>query len=121
MDGATLSLAPLVPWLSLLAAALSVGTVLWNLLNSGSKRNAERLESHSKRLGDHDQRLASLEQAQNSMPTKDDIHSLHLGMAEMRGDLREMRAAMDGSRQIMGRLETIVTRHEDHLLDGAKR
>lgn len=121
MTGAALNLAPLVPWLSFLAVALSVGTVLWNMLNSGAKRNAERLESHAKRLGDHDQRLATLEQTQRSMPTKDDMHALHLGMSEMRGDLREMRAAMDGSRQIMGRLETIVTRHEDHLLEGAKR
>lgn len=121
MTGAALNLAPLVPWLSFLAVALSVGTVLWNMLNSGSKRNAERLESHAKRLGDHDQRLATLEQTQGSMPRKDDIHQLHLGMSELRGDLREMRAVMDGSRQIMGRLETIVTRHEDHLLEGSKR
>lgn len=121
MDGPALSLAPLVPWLSLLAAALSVGTIIWNMLNSGTKRNAERLESHSKRLSDHDQRLIGIEQAQKSMPGKDDIHALHLGMAEMRGDLREMRAAMDGSAAIMGRLESIVSRHEDHLLEGAKR
>lgn len=121
MSGDELSLAPLIPWLSLIGAGLAIGTTLYNLLNSGAKRNAGRLESHAKRLGDHDQRLATIEQQQRSMPTKDDMHVLHLGMSEMRGDLREMRAAMDGNRQIMGRLETIVSRHEDHLLDGAKR
>lgn len=121
MDGATLSLAPFVPWLSFAAAALSVGTILWNILNSGSKRNAERLAGHGSRLSDHDQRITALEQAQSSMPTKDDMHALHLGVSEMRGDMKELRAVISGSSQVMGRLEKIVTRHEDFLLDGAKR
>lgn len=121
MSGSDLSLAPLVPWLTLLAVALSVGTTVWNLLGAGAKRAAERIEGHARRLGDHDQRLSALEQTQRSLPTKDDMHALHLGMSEMRGDLREMRAAMDGNMKVMGRLETIVTRHEDHLLEGSKR
>lgn len=121
MDGATLSLAPFIPWLSFLAAALAVGTTIWNIVNSGSKRNAERLSGHGQRLIDHDQRITALEQAHNSMPTKDDMHSLHLGIAEMRGDMRELRAVLAASGEVMGRLDRVVTRHEDFLLEGAKR
>lgn len=121
MDGSSLNLAPLIPWLSFLAAALAVGTTVWNIVNSGARRNAERLSGHGQRLVDHDQRITALEQAQSSMPTKDDMHALHLGVSEMRGDMKEMRAVISGSSQVMGRLEKIVTRHEDFLLDGAKR
>ena len=38
----------------------------------------------------------------------------------MRGELKEMRAVMEGNTKIMARVENIVARHEDHLLEGRK-
>lgn len=121
MDGATLSLGPAVPWISFGAVVLALATSLWNLVNSGSKKNASRLDEHADRLAGHAQRITKLEQSHSAMPTKDDMHALHLGVAEMRGDMKELRAVIASNNQVMGRLDKVVTRHEDFLLDGAKR
>lgn len=113
MSGGDLDLAPVIVWASALALLLSLGTTIWNLLNSGAKRNALRLDNHSTRLTEHDHRIAAIEQTLRGVPGQTDFHALQLSLSEMRGDLREMRA-------IMGRMETIVTRHEDHLLEGKR-
>lgn len=104
-----------------LSLIFSVATLIFAWLRTRRKDVEDSLARADARLGQHDARISSLEQTVRSLPGKDDMHALHLGMAEMRGDLREMRAAMEGNTRIMGRLENIVTRHEEHLLDGAKR
>ncbi len=123
-----MDIAPLIAWAVGLTALLSFGTTVWNLVNSGSKRNATAIaelrrvqEERRARMDRHDARLVALENTLLNMPGKDDIHSLHLGMSDLRGDMREVRAVMDGNHKIMQRLEAIVTRHEDHLLDGKSR
>lgn len=114
MTPADTSVANLMLWVAALSMLVSFGTAVWNIFSGPSRKNAERLEGHAKRLGDHDQRVAALEQAQRAAPAQADFHRLELSMSEMRGDVREMRA-------ILGRMETIVTRHEDHLLETAKK
>lgn len=121
MTPADTSVANLMLWVAALSMLLSVGTAIWNIFSGPSRKNAERLGAHGKELDALAGRVAALEQAQRSMPTKDDMHALHLGMSEMRGDMKAMRASMEGNAKVMGRLETIVTRHEDHLLEGSKR
>lgn len=106
-----LDLQPALVWIGALAMILNFGLTLWNLLASGSRENAKRIESHAGRLSDHDQRLTGMEQRLAAVPAQGDLHQVQLALERMHGDLREMRA-------IMGRMETIVTRHEDHLLDG---
>lgn len=69
----------------------------------------------------HDNRITVLEQAITVMPDKDDMHRLQLEMVKMTGSLGQMQAVMEGNAKIMERLETIVSRHEDHLLEGNKR
>lgn len=80
-----------------------------------------RLVDGSKRMDRHDQRIASIEQTVKEMPGKDDMHKLELQMARIGGTMERMEAVMEGNQKIMSRLELIVSRHEDHLLDGAKR
>lgn len=79
----------------------------------------ERLHDGSKRMDRHDGRIQALEQTVQSLPGKDHLHQLQLELATMNGSLREMSAVMDGNQRIMVRLETIVSRHEQHLLDGS--
>jgi hypothetical protein len=121
VTGAELSLTPLVAWVGALALILSFGTNLWNIFSSSSRKNGARIEEMGKRLDQTDNRLNSLEHTLRGMPGKDDIHGVEVALSEMRGDLRVMQASMIGNTEIMKRLELIVTRHEDHLLDGAKR
>jgi hypothetical protein len=121
MTPADTSVATILLWAAAISTLISVATVIWNIFSGPSRKNGERIGAQGKETSALSLRVAALEQKQSAMPTKDDMHALHLGMSEMRGDLREMRAAMEGNMKVMGRLETIVTRHEDHLLEGSKR
>lgn len=77
---------------------------------------AKRIDGQGERLDRHDRRIHSVEQVIQSMPGKDDLHGLSMVISDMRGDMREMRAAMQGQGQIMTRLEAVVSRQEDHLM-----
>lgn len=65
---------------------------------------------------DHGKRLDLLDAIVPALPKADDLHRLQLAITEMRGDHRELRAVMTGNAQMMGRLEMIVQRQEEHLL-----
>ena len=80
-----------------------------------------RFEAAHTLMDKHDKRIASLEQTVGVMPSKDDMHALQLELARMVGKLGQIQATMDGNAKIMERLETIVSRHEDHLIDGARK
>lgn len=75
----------------------------------------EKLETVAKRVDTQDTKIARLETTLQSMPGRDDTHKLELLLAEMAGDMKAMRAAMDGMHQSLTRTEDIVSRHEDHL------
>ncbi|WP_246534518.1 DUF2730 domain-containing protein [Aliiroseovarius lamellibrachiae] len=107
--------------LKLFTVILSVGTAVYAFFVNRKKDTDERFTAGSKRMDDHDKDIASLKQSVRSMPGKDDIHALQLEAVKQTGALREMQAVMDGNAKIMSRLETIVSRHEDHLLDGGKK
>lgn len=109
-----MDIAPLIYWAAGIVTLLNLANMIWMIMSGPTKKLGERIDVHGSRLTGHDERLSRLEQAMTATPVKDDLHGVQLALSEMRGDLREMRA-------IMGRMETIVTRHEDHLLDGGKR
>ncbi|MFI0477419.1 DUF2730 family protein [Paracoccus jiaweipingae] len=81
----------------------------------------KRIDTTVERLDRHENRLAGAEQTLQQLPGKDDMHALSLALSEIRGDMREMRAAFDGQRQIMSRIESVVSRQEDHLMKGPGR
>jgi len=81
----------------------------------------ERFKLGSERMDRHDARLASIEQTLRGLPAKQDMHELQISITELKGELKTMAAVIDGRNRLMERLETIVERHEDHLLDGGKK
>lgn len=121
MQGEVLNISPLIVWAVALSQLLTFGLTIWNLLASGSRTNAKTLADHAKSLGEHHLRLASLEQKQTQLPSANDLHALELTMEQLKGEMRAMTATMQGQTGIMERLELIVGRHEQHLLDGSKR
>ncbi|MDO9639670.1 MAG: DUF2730 family protein [Pseudotabrizicola sp.] len=121
MTPADTSLANLILWAAGLLTLFNFGSVIWMVFSGPSRRNSSKLDDHTARLDRMDQRVASVEQTLRSMPGKDDIHQVQLALSDMRGDLKNMQTSMDGNMKIMQRLETIVIRHEDHLLGGNKR
>ncbi len=104
-----------------LGVIVTVVIAIVGWVRMGRKAVDDTIAAQSARLDRHENRLTSVEQTVNGLPGKDHIHDLKLELAGMKGELREMRAVMEGNNRIMGRLETIVSRHEDHLLDGHGR
>lgn len=116
------------PMLALLLTSMNIVNIYWTWhrtrdQNSDAKAKAiaERFQLGSERMDRHDQRLSSMEQTLRTLPDKEHLHELQLAIAGLQGDLKAMTAVIDGNNKVMTRLESIVGRHEDHLLDGAKR
>lgn len=82
-----------------------------------NKRIDTRIDVNGQRLDRQEARLAAAEQTLQSLPGKTDLHALQLLLERMSGDMREMRASMSGQQQSMTRLENVVGRQEDHLLN----
>jgi len=101
-----------------LSLVLAIGTILFTWFRTRQGDVDERFKSGTDRMDRHANRLTVLEQKITVLPDKDDMHSLQIEMAKMTGALGQMQAVMEGNAKIMDRLETIVTRHEDHLLNG---
>lgn len=127
----TTSVQTLVIWALALTAIINFGTNLWTIFSGPSRRNAVSLAEHAALLSRIEARVQSVELHQGALPTmevvhksaeatKQVMHQLELALSDVRGDIREMKAVMDGNTKIMARVENIVARHDDHLLDGKK-
>ncbi|WP_417794641.1 DUF2730 family protein [Terasakiella pusilla] len=81
------------------------------------ERVDERFKEGSDRMDRQEGRIARVEQSVQSLPSKDDLHQIELTLANVAGTMQRMEAVMEGNQKIMSRLETVVTRHEDHLLN----
>lgn len=110
--------------------AIAIGAVIVALVRTRRSAVDDRLKEVQTRLGHgdermdrHERRIGSVEQTIQSMPGRTDLHDVQIELVKLTGSLNEMRAVMEGNSNIMGRLEAIVSRHEEHLLDqgGGKR
>ncbi len=99
----------------------SIGAVAYTFFATRQKDLDVCLDAGSERMDRHERRITSLEQTVAALPDRGDIHKLELHMTRIGGTMERMEAVMEGNQKIMSRLELIVSRHEDHLLDGAKR
>jgi hypothetical protein len=79
-----------------------------------------QFKAGSDRMALIEARCASLEQTVRSLPAREDMHGLTLALSDMKGELKAMRAEMAGTAAIMGRVEDVVSRHEQHLMDSRK-
>lgn len=95
-----------------------LATVGW--VRAGRRAVEGRLAALGGRADGQEARIAAVEQAMGALPGQDHIHAVQLSLADMRGELREIRALMQGNGAVMQRLEAIVTRHEEHLLEARR-
>lgn len=121
MEADVLNISPFVVWVIALSQLLTFGLTVWNLMASGSRANTKAIDENKARLDRHEARLSSAEQTLKGLPGREDVHKMQLSITELGGFLREMRAEMKGTSEIIKRIEFAVDRHESHLLDGAKR
>ena len=113
--------------LKFLGLIMSLGAVIYTWfatrrkdVDSDFKAVAARLDAGSKRMDQHDLEIQALIQTVSSLPDKEDMHRLELTMSAINGEIKAIGAHMGAQRDVMRRLETVVTRHEDHLIEGSK-
>ena len=121
MSGDVLNISPLVAWVVALNMLLTFALTIWNLMASGSRANAKRLDAHEDQLQQHEARISAVEQGQEALPSIQNMHQLELAMVTLKGEIVAMREVMAGNAAIMTRLENVVARHDAHLLEAGRR
>jgi TolA-binding protein len=81
----------------------------------------ERFEKAESRIETLAAKQAVLEREIAAAPGREELHRLELHLVEMAGDMKALASSVKGQNDILKRLESVVTRHEDHLLAGGKR
>jgi hypothetical protein len=114
------SVQSLVLWGVAFLTFINLGSLIWTIFSSPAKAAGRRIDDLNGRADQHDLRLAALEQSQRALPSAGDLHELELAMAELKGEMKTMSAVIRGQSDIMQRLENIVGRHEQHLLEGKR-
>lgn len=85
------------------------------------KKHDDRHLAEKERLDRVQGRVDRVEQTISTLPGREAIHNIELEMTRISGAMETMTAVMEGNQNIMSRLEKIVGRHEDHLLNEGKR
>lgn len=113
-----LSLEGPLAWIGALMILINFGAAIWNIFSGPAKAAQKKVEDLRGEVSAHEARIQRLEQTLQAMPSKDNFHELQIAMTNMSGEMRVMRAVMEGNSAIMSRLEAVVTRHDEHLSKG---
>lgn len=113
MEAEVLNISPLVVWAIALSQLLTFGLTIWNMLSSGSRANAKRLEEHAAQLGRHSERIQGVEQSLRDIPTREDFHKLDKQMTQLSG-------ALDVMTERLRPLEAISDRMQELMLERGK-
>lgn len=104
------------------AVVITLGNMLFTWYRTRDRNIEARFKDGSKRMAELElentqikSELKSFEQQIAALPRQSEMHGLQLLLSEMGGDMKAMRATMKSMAESQGRLETIVTRHEDYL------
>jgi len=103
------------------ALVLSSISLIYTWFATRRKDVDKRFADGAKRMDGHDLDIQALQQTVSSLPAKEDVHRMELAMSEVSGELKAIGAHIASQRDVMRRLETVVTRHEDHLLAGSQK
>lgn len=105
------------PALVFVLAALNIINIFYTWWRTRDQNVESRFKAGSERMDRIDQRLASVEQTLRGTATKDDMHSLRLGLSSLEGELREIRAISAASAKHGERQDAVLTRIEQFLLE----
>ena len=88
--------------------ACSAGIYAW----VANRRRASRAA-----MAELEKRLIVLETRVEGVASRESLHKLSLVVCEIEGDLKAMVARMNGMEDVMKRIEIVVNRQEDFLLN----
>lgn len=80
--------------------------------------SADTVRALDERLGAHDGRLASIETALRHLPTADQMNALRQLLGDVRGDVRELGAKLDGVDRLVAATGRRVELIDEHLKRG---
>lgn len=100
-----MNLSDIQGWASLAAVLISLGSVVYSWLTSGSKANTKRLEDIDTRLNRHAERLGTIEQEVKHLPDVNSVHELQLSLVTMSGDIKAMAQTTRTTSESVKRLE----------------
>ncbi|MDJ1463422.1 MULTISPECIES: DUF2730 family protein [Nitratireductor] len=101
------ALTDIVPWLSLAALVISIGTSVTTFLTSGAKHNAQT-------LAQHDKRIQKLENQLEHLPDSGSAHRLELAIERLNGRIETLDERLKPVAAISERMQEL-------LLEQAKR
>ncbi|OJY32030.1 MAG: hypothetical protein BGP11_11105 [Rhodobacterales bacterium 65-51] len=108
MNAEMLNISPAVVWVIALSQLLTFGLTVWNMISSGSRANAKRLDEHAGMLARHSERLQSMEQAVRDMPSRDDFHKLDREMVGLRGTMAVLTERLEPLKAITERMQELL-------------
>lgn len=79
-------------WIGLVAAALSIGAIIYTWITAKSRTNAKTLEAHERKLIEHDRRIQKVENEVSHLPTKEDFTELLVNQERQNGIMARMEA-----------------------------
>ncbi len=105
-------------WIRVLGFLLSVGAMLFAYIRTRRQDVDDRLKALEGRADKQDAKIKEVDQTIKSLPEKDDIHNMEIAITKLVGKIDVMGTHVEGQREVMKRVELVVTRHEEHLLSG---
>ncbi|MEO1950691.1 DUF2730 family protein [Thioclava sp.] len=105
--------------LSLIFAVASAFFSWWRTREAASakviKGVEDKVEDAKAKAIRLEMRMTEIERIVAGMPGSKELNGLTIALTEVRGELRTMSAIINGQEEIMKRIESSVSRHEDHL------
>jgi len=94
-------------WLSVIAAVVSLGTLIYAWMTRTGREAHDKVE----KLED---RVARLEGEFNHMPDRDSVHRMELSLSELRGELKAMAERLTPVASIADRLQEFLLEAARH-------
>ncbi|MGG4603055.1 DUF2730 family protein [Alcaligenaceae bacterium Me47] len=95
-------------YLSPIAVMISIGTTIWTVLTSGSKKNAEELGEVKTELAQQERRIQRIEDELKHLPDKSTTHRLEIALEKMSGRLSSMDERLKPIAAISERMQELL-------------
>ncbi len=103
-----------------LSFVLSIAVLIYTWWRTRDNNTEAKFKAGSERMDRHENRLNSVEQTLRTLPDKDAFHDLRVSMERLQGDLRTTAAVMEANKQTTQKLDGVVGRIENYLLETKK-
>lgn len=100
--------ATLLAGIAAAAAAINSGLVIWNFLQSPSKKNAAEIQKLQADQAAFKIKLAAIEQTLNQLPDKDTVHHLDMKVSQLNGSIGVLGESLKAVERTAHRIETFL-------------